>query len=139
MAKKYHVPDLSNMTPTGLVDMLADARAKMAEAKFYEEFYKEALKARWAKLDNGQEAPEMMGERFCAERSYSTQERFDVTGLRTAAANGDQTAIDVLQKYLKEVPMVQIRTEEIATPLPTPGTQAQPSIPTQSPMKTRKI
>jgi hypothetical protein len=43
---KFKMPDLSNATPTGLVDMLGDVREQIKDLQKLEGIYKDALSAR---------------------------------------------------------------------------------------------
>jgi hypothetical protein len=106
-APKYSIPDLSNATDGGLVDMLAIEREKMAEAKFYEGFYKEALKSRL----NGRTS--VKGEKFLANITTSESERFDIKQCREDAEKGNQIAKDALENYLAVSEVFTVRTNAL--------------------------
>jgi hypothetical protein len=108
--KAYHIPDMSNATPSGLVDMLADAREKEAEAKFYAGFYKDALKARWPKELIGKP---LEGEKFCAELKVVEATRFDINAAR-AAAEKDPLLAAYLMKFMVSSEQERLETKERA-------------------------
>jgi hypothetical protein len=113
MAKKYDLPNLDNMTPTGLVDLIAEARERQKEAKFYEGVYMERLKAYWP-IKDGVPDPEMYGERYCLERKVNSGERLSVTTLRAGADAGDPIAIEALKKYSVPTETVAFYSKERA-------------------------
>lgn len=121
MAKTYQLPNLENMTTTGLVDLLADCRERMKEAKFYEGLYKEALAARWPKQEvtiEGQtvekDAPEVNGEKYVASRQWQDSERIDIKKIRADAAAGDELAVKIVEKYLTAGGHYTVYTKEKA-------------------------
>lgn len=100
---KYHIPDLSNATPGGLVDLIGDERAKKAEAEFYEKFYKQALEAR-------KEGVIVEGERYIATFVAGSQERIDSDAVRAAF-----TREELIQRgFLKTIPMMTLKTPKRA-------------------------
>lgn len=85
MAKKFEVPDLSNATPTMLVDEMAKLSLIENYAKALRKFYREAL---YARVDykvedfaNG-EARDYSGEKFTATTTRSDPARLDTTRLK---------------------------------------------------------
>lgn len=111
MAKKsYPIPNLENMTDGGLVDLLGQVREQMAEAKFYEGFYKEVLTSRLA----GRTV--LPGENFELQVVTYPQSRFSVEVCRAAIAKGDEEAARTLAKYSISTDITQFRVGEIVKP-----------------------
>jgi hypothetical protein len=124
-AKKYPTPNLDNVTDGGLVDILANERAKEKEAKFYAGFYGDALKGRLRAQKRLVNEAEVHGENYCGVVSISEPERFDTKGLRAAAEAGDKAAADILKRFLKVGdPVVTLNIKELVkppAPAPAPG------------------
>jgi hypothetical protein len=107
MAKAYRQPNLENVTDSGLVEMIQSYREKIAEAKFYDGFYSEALKAR----RNGRDSIE--GEKYVAMFTTTIQERLDTTALKNDAANNPLLQ-DIVKQYTKPLNVTQLRFKELA-------------------------
>lgn len=116
MAKKYDIPKLDNLTDGGLADLLAEAREKEKEGKFYAGFFGEALKARLKAAKKLTKGTEVIGEEWCATVGISEVERFDVTACKEAAEAGDVEAARVIAKFTKSSEVVQLRTTKLAVP-----------------------
>jgi hypothetical protein len=98
---KYPLPNMDNITPGGLIDMIAAYREMTKEAKFYEGVYRQRLDAT---RDPNQISIE--GEKFLGNFSTSQSERIDTEAIRQAFSR--QELID--RGFLKVMDIVTLRT-----------------------------
>jgi hypothetical protein len=108
-ASKYPTPNLTNMTDMGLVDCLAEARAKEADAKFYAGFYGDALKGRLRATNNLINGYSLKGQKYVACVTVSDVERFDITAAREAAKTDPQVE-KFIKRFLKVTTTTTVRT-----------------------------
>jgi hypothetical protein len=101
MSNKYPIPNLENMTPAGLIDLIALQREVQKEAKFYEGLYRQRLDAT---RDPNQ--PSIEGDRFLGNFTTSQSERIDVEAVRQAFSR--QELIE--RGFLKVSDIVTLRT-----------------------------
>jgi hypothetical protein len=92
---------MDNITPGGLIDMIAAYRDMQKEAKFYEGIYRQRLDAT---RDPNQASIE--GEKFLGNFSSSQSERIDTEAVRQAFSR--QELID--RGFLKVMDIVTLRT-----------------------------
>lgn len=76
--EKRKVPDLSNATPSFLIDEIGKIRDQNKENKFYEGIYRKALDARLAK-----DQLIVEGDAFIGNFSTSVTERLDLDAVRS--------------------------------------------------------
>ncbi len=102
MSKKtFRMPDLSNATPTFLVDELGGVREQIKELQKLEGFYKEALQAR----SGGKTTIE--GETFVALLTDQTQQRIDTKGLK------EEFGEEWYQDHTKTIEFKKIQTTRL--------------------------
>lgn len=120
MAEAKQVPDLSNATPTYLLDEIGRIRAEASRLKFVEGVFKDALRGRISKAQLKGEEP-ILGEKFVGFYEEITQSRIDSDAVRGYFANDPET----LARLSKTIsyPQLNIKPKETSNANP----QTKPS------------
>jgi len=99
--QKYPIPNMDNLTPSGLIDLIAGERENKARAQFYEGIYRQRLDAT---RDPAQAVIE--GEKFVGTYTVSQSERIDTDAVREAFSRDELIA----RGFLKVTETVTLRT-----------------------------
>lgn len=109
VAEAKQVPDLTNATPTFLLDEIGRIRVEASRLKFMEGVYKDALRGRITNAQLHGEEP-IVGEKYVGYYEDISQVRIDSDAVRGYFANDPET----LQKLSKTIsyPQLNVKPKE---------------------------
>jgi hypothetical protein len=126
LSEAKSVPDLSNATPTFLLDEVGRIRAEANRLKFLEGVYKDALRARITTQQLNGEEP-ILGDKYVGYYENISQVRIDSEAVREHFRNDP----DTLEKLCKviEYPQLNVKPKETQTQPTTTPTTPKTSVP----------
>lgn len=124
LSEAKQVPDLSNATPTYLLDEIGRIRVESNRLKFIETIFKDALRSRVTGTQLSGEDP-IIGERYVGYYEDVTQSRIDADAVRAHFRNDPET----LAKLCKTIsyPQLNVKPKESQPNANNPPTKTQTS------------